>query len=34
MRSVTSRYVHVHVNSMRPVMDAVTEEIRKRLNAS
>lgn len=34
MRSVTSRYVHVHVNSMRPIMDAVTDEISKRLNVS
>lgn len=34
MRSITSRYIHVHVDSMRPVMDAVTAEICQRLSES
>lgn len=33
MRSVTNRYIHVHVDSMRPIMDAVTVEILERLNS-
>lgn len=33
MRSVTNRYIHVHVDSMRPIMDAVTKELLERLNS-
>ncbi len=33
MRTITGRYVHVHADSMRPIMDAVTEELLRRLNS-
>jgi integrase len=31
-RTVTNRYIHVHINSLRPIMDTVTEELTQRLN--
>lgn len=34
MRSVTSRYIHVRVDSMRPIMDVVTEEIVTRTHSN